>query len=162
LVKVFAPPGAPVGAVNASTLTATTANGTFTTTVPPAVTATDSSSVISGDLQLLKEQSLDADLDGTPDSAYSSADITVGAIPGKAIRYRITVKNNGSAPATNVKVYDSTPAYTVYTTTGPANTTVGSVTSAPANNATGPLEFNIGTLNPGESAVITFGVVISQ
>jgi uncharacterized repeat protein (TIGR01451 family) len=129
LVKVFAPPGAPVGAINTTTLTATTANGTYGTTVPAVVTASDNSTVISGDLQLLKEQALDADLDGTPDTAYGSGDITTGAVPGKGIRYRITVTNNGSAPATQVKVYDHTPAYTVYTTTVAAATTVGSVTT---------------------------------
>jgi hypothetical protein len=38
---------------------------------------------------------------------------------------------------------------------------VGSVVTVPANGASGPLEFNIGNLNPGQSAVITFGVVIN-
>lgn len=70
--------------------------------------------------------------------------------------------NKGTSPATSVKVFDTTPAYTVYTTTGPATTTVGSVTTTPANGAAGALEFDIGTLNPGQSAVITFGVVIAQ
>ena len=162
LVKVFAPPGAAVGTINVTTITLTTANGTYTTTVPGVSTATDNATVIAGDVILLKEQALDADLNGTPDTAYSTADITTGAMPGKSIRYRITVTNNGSAPATSVKVYDTTPAYTVYTTTVPAATTVGSVTTTPANAAAGALEFNIGTLNPGQSAVVTFGVIINQ
>ena len=162
LVKVFAPPGVAVGTINVTTITATTANGTYTTTVPTVATATDNSTVISGDLTLLKEQALDADLNGTPDTAYATTDITTGALPGKSIRYRITVTNKGIAPATSVKVYDTTPAYTVYTTTGPAATTVGSVTTTPANSAAGALEFNLGTLNPGQSAVVTFGVIISQ
>jgi uncharacterized repeat protein (TIGR01451 family) len=161
LVQVFAPPGAPLGAINTTTLTATTANGTYTTTVPTAVSVLDNTTVVSPDVQLLKEQALDANLDGAPDTAYNSADITAGAIPGRAIRYRITVSNNGTTPATNVKVFDTTPAFTVYTTTGPAATTVGSVTTTPANGAAGALEFNIGTLNPGQSAVVTFGVIIT-
>ena len=162
LVKVAAPPGAPLGAMDAMTLTATTANGTYTTTIPPAVSATDNSTVISGDLQLTKEQALDANLDGTPDTAYSQAEISTGAFPGKSIRYRITVRNNGTAAATSVKIFDTTPAYTLYTTTGPAATTVGTVSTAPANNTAGTLEFDIGTLNPGQSAVVTFGVLIQQ
>ena len=101
-------------------------------------------------------------MNGTADTAYSTADITTGATPGKSIRYRITVTNNGTTPATAVKVYDTTPAYTVYTATGPAATTVGSVTTTPADGAAGALEFNIGTLNPGQSAVVTFGVIINQ
>ena len=162
LVKVYSPSGTPVGTINATTITATTANGTYTTTVPATVTTADNSTVISGDLQLTKEQALDANLDGSPDTAYSIADITSGALPGKAIRYRITVKNNGSTPATSVKVYDTTPAYTVYTSTNPAATTVGSVTTVPGNGSAGPLQFDIGTLNPGQSAVVTFGVIIQQ
>ena len=161
LVQVFSPPGAPLGAVDSTTLTATTANGTFITTVPPAVSVTDSSAVISGDVRLVKEQALDANLDGLPDSAYGTTDITTGALPGRSIRYRITVTNIGSVAATVVKVFDTTPAYTTYTSTGPAATTRGSVTTAPANGASGALEFNIGALNPGESAIITFGVIIT-
>ena len=162
LVQVAAPPGAPLGANNVSTLSATTANGSYSTTAPAVVSATDTTTVISGDLRLVKEQALDAGNDGTPDTAYATADITSGALPGRAIRYRITVTNNGTAPATTVRVFDTTPVWTRYTTTGPAATTVGTVTAAPANNTAGTLEFTIGTLNPGESAVITFGVLIQQ
>ena len=162
LVKVYSPPGTPVGTIDATTITATTVNGTYTTTIPTVVSLSDNSTVISGDLQLTKEQALDANLDGNPDTAYSVADISTGALPGKAIRYRITIKNNGSTPATSVKVYDTTPAYTLYTSTNPAATTVGSVTTVPANGAAGSLQFDIGTLNPGQTAVVTFGVIISQ
>ena len=162
LVKISAPPGAPLGAVNATTFTATTANGSYTSTGPTAVSAADNTTVISGDLRLTKEQALDSNLDGAPDGAYSAAEISTGAFPGKSVRYRITVVNNGTAPATSVKVFDTTPAYTLYTSTGPAATTVGSVTTVPANNTVGSLEFNLGTLNPGQSAVITFGVTIQQ
>jgi uncharacterized repeat protein (TIGR01451 family) len=161
LVKVFAPPGAALGTIDALTITATTVNGTYTTPVPAPAVAIDTTTVISGDVTLVKEQALDADLNGLPEGTYSTAQITTGAIPGRSIRYRITVTNVGTAPATNLRVFDTTPAYTVYTSTGPAATTVGTVVTTPANNATGPLEFNIGTLNPSQSAVITFGVIIT-
>jgi len=98
-----------------------------------------------------------------PWSEYRALRWSIGDLnAGKSIRYRITVTNRGVAPSTSVKIFDTTPAYTVYTTTGPAATTVGSVTTAPANGATGALEFNIGTLNPGESAVVTSGVLINN
>ena len=160
LVRVFAPPGAAINTVDAATLSATTVNGTYTSTPPPVTSAVDTTTVVAGDVTLLKEQALDADVDGTPDGAYGAAQITTGALPGRAIRYRITVTNVGTAPATTVRVFDTTPAFTTYTTTGPAATTVGSVVTAPANGASGALEFNIGTLNPGQSAVVTFGVII--
>jgi trimeric autotransporter adhesin len=162
LVKVFAPPGVALGTIDALSLTATTVNGTYSTAVAPPTTVTDTTTVISGDVTMIKEQALDSNLDGSPDVAYGTAQITTGALPGRAIRYRITVTNVGTAPATTVRVFDTTPAYTTYTSTSPAATTVGSVVTAPANGATGPLEFDLGTLNPGQSAVITFGVIITQ
>ena len=161
LVKVFAPPGVALGTIDALGISATTVNGTYTSAAPSASAVTDTTTVISGDVTMVKEQALDANLDGVPDGAYSIAQITAGALPGRSIRYRITVTNVGTAPATSLRVYDTTPAYTTYTSTGPASTTVGSVFLVPANGATGPLEFDIGTLNPGQSAIITFGVIIT-
>jgi len=161
LVKVFAPPGVALGTIDALGISATTVNGTHTSAAPPPTTVTDTTTVISGDVTMVKEQALDANLDGLPDGAYTIAQITTGALPGRSIRYRITVTNVGTAPATALRVFDTTPAYTTYTSTGPASTTVGSLFAAPANGASGPLEFDIGTLNPGQSAVITFGVIIT-
>ena len=165
LVKVTSPAGAPAGATDTITVTATTTNGSYGSTVPPVATATDSAVIVASDLQILKEQALDANLDGTPDTAYSVTDITTGALPGKAILYRITVRNNGSSAVDNVKVFDSTPAFTTYTNLNPAGVVGGSapgVTTVPANGSTGSFQFNVGTLNPGDQATITFGVKIDQ
>ena len=158
-VKVFAPVGAAAGTVDSTTLRATTTGGVGT--VPPVVSVSDTTTVISGDIVLLKEQALDANCDGTADTAYSTANLTIGAAPGACLRYRITVRNNGSTPATAVVVSDSTPAFTTYSATVPAATTIGTVSSAPANGTAGTFQFNIGTLNPGQSAVISFGVKIN-
>jgi uncharacterized repeat protein (TIGR01451 family) len=165
LVKVSAPPGAPAGASDTVTLTATTTNGSYTATVPAVATATDSAAIVASDLQILKEQALDANLDGNPDTAYSVADLTTGALPGRCIRYRITVRNNGAAAVDSVKVFDSTPAFTTYFATNPASVVGGSapsVVTVPSNGSTGSLQWNVGTLNPGEQAIITFGVKIDQ
>lgn len=165
LVKVTAPGNAAVGAIDAVTFSATTTNGTYTTTVPAVASATDSASVVASDILITKEQALDANNDGTPDTAYAIADITSGALPGKCIRYRITVRNTGNAPATSVRVSDTTPAYTTYFSTSPAAVTGGTspaVLSGPLNGAAGAFVFDVGTLNPGEQAVITFGVKIDQ
>lgn len=161
LVQVFAPPGAALGTVDTATLSATTVNGTYASPAPPVTSVTDITTVIAGDVTLVKEQALDANLDGVADGPFSTAQITTGALPGVAIRYRITVRNVGTAQATGVRVFDTTPAFTTYTTTGQAATTVGSVVTTPANGASGNLEFNVGNLNPAQSAVITFGVIIS-
>lgn len=165
--KVFAPPGAPNLAIDTTTVTATTTNGTgaggYVTTAPAAVSATDSTSVITGDLTLVKEQVLDADCDGT-ETLYSQAQITTGAVPGSCIKYRIVVTNTGAAQATNVVVYDSTPAYTTYSETPAAAVTGGTVnnTTAPVDGATGSFTFDVGTLPAGASATITFAVKIND
>ena len=153
----------------------TTTNGTYTTVVPSVVSATDTTTVISGDLTVDKAQALDAAGDGTPDTAYSTDVITTGAVPGACVRYRITVTNTGTAPALNVTVSDTTPAFTVYdngdgstSDTGVASyTTDGGATftalaAPPADGSGGSLTVNVGTLNPGQTAVLYFGVKIAQ
>ena len=164
LVKVTAGAGVGIGVVDNTTLTATTA-GTINSVVAPAtVTATDATTVIAGNLVLIKEQALDAACDGTADTAFTTASITVGAVPGACIRYRITATNNGSLNVTSLVVSDNTPASTTYTTTGPAATTAGTLTPATlalTNGSTGTISANVGTLTPSASAVLTFGVKIN-
>lgn len=168
-VKVNAPAGAVAGTQDNTLLTVTATGGTGA----PTATTTDTSTVVAGRLDLLKEQALDANNDGAPDTAYSNANITTGAIPGAGLRYRITVTNSGQSDATNVLVTDPTPTYTKYSTgdgttsaTGAAvytlnGTTFFAATSAPTNGNAGTLSWNIGTLTPGQSATIYFGVKIN-
>lgn len=157
--KVIAPSGVAAGVVNTTTMTATTANGTYSTTVPAAAPATDSTTVIAGNVTLVKTQGLDATCSGTPAGGYSTATLTAGAVPGACIDYQITVQNVGSASATGVTVSDATPAYTILSTL-PA-TTAGVITPpTPAVGAAGTITATIGTLAPSQSAVVTFGVKI--
>ncbi len=158
LEVVYAPSGAAPGSINATTVTVTTSNGTYTTTVPAVATATDSTSVIAGNVTIVKQQALDAACT-SPAMTYSAANLATGAIPGACIGYQITVTNIGSANATSVVVSDSTPAYTTYQ--GGAATTVGTVT-APTVGSTGLVTATIGTLIPGAAAVVTFEVKIGQ
>jgi uncharacterized repeat protein (TIGR01451 family) len=159
-VKVFAPVGASPGTADSTTLATATTGGVGT--LPPAVSVANVTTVISGDIILLKEQALDANLDGVADAAFSTANITTGASPGKGIRYRITVTNNGSTPAVSVVMSDSIPSFTSYDTTVPMATPVGAIANTPASGSRGTFQVNIGTLNPGQSAVVTFGVKIDQ
>lgn len=158
--KVIAPSGVAVGVVNTTTMTVTAANGTtYTSTAPAATVATDSTTVIAGNVTLVKTQGLDAICTGTPSGGYSTTTITTGAVPGACVDYKITVQNVGAANATGVTVSDATPAYTVLSTL-PA-TSNGTVTG-PAVGAVGSVTATIGTLTPGQSAVVTFGVKIQQ
>lgn len=157
--KVMAPSGAASGVVDTTTLTLTTTNGSYTSAVPAVVGTTDTTTVVAGNLTLVKTQGLDAACSGTPAAGYSSAPISAGAVPGACIDYQITVQNVGSTNATGVTVSDATPAFTLMDAKPTPATTVGTVT-APAAGTTGTVSATIGTLTPGQSAVVTFGVQI--
>lgn len=157
-VKVFAPGGAAPGAQDTATLTAT-ASGTISgASAPPPAAATDGTTVIAGQVRLEKSQALDADCDGVPDTAYGTVD--VAAPPGACVRYRIVASNDGVANVTAVTVSDATPANTTYSATVPAATTAGTVT-APGDGSSGTIQAAVGTLTPGQSAEVTFGVRIN-
>ncbi len=158
-VRVFSPAGAPLGATNLTTLTATTTNGTYVSAPPALVNATDLTTVLNGQLQLVKRQALDADCDGLPDGPYSLVNITAGAIPDACICYELVVTNVGTASVTAVVVDDATPANTTYWDAAPASSTQGFVTAPPGNTA-GTISAAVGILAPGASATILFGVHI--
>ena len=156
--KVIAPSGAVPGAVNATTITVNTANGSYITTVPAAAVATDSTTVIAGNLTLTKAQSLNPSCAAaTGSTVYTSANLS--AKPGECVLYQIIVTNVGSADATSVVVSDVTPTYTKLKNL--AATSVGTITG-PAVTATGAITATIGTLTSSQSAVVTFGVQIDQ
>jgi trimeric autotransporter adhesin len=162
-VKIIAPASAALGAVNTSSLTVTPSGTINGVVAPAAFSVSDTTTVIAGQVRLVKEQALDANCDGTPETAYTQSNITTGAIPGACIRYRITATNDGTAAVSGLIVSDSTPAATVYSTgggTAPAATTVGTITS-PANGTSGTVQATVGNLAPLQSAVVTFGVRIS-
>jgi len=181
-VKVVAPAGAAAGTVNTTTVIATTSGGVGP--VPPIANATDTTTVNSSQLQLIKEQAIDATCDGLPDGAYSSASIA-SALPGVCIRYRITATNVGTTDVTTVNVNDATPPNTVYDdgsrnaaggtcnpgavdaaaaalVTGGVPPPPPSVT-APACNSAGSISISppLGTLTPMQALVLTFGVMIN-
>jgi uncharacterized repeat protein (TIGR01451 family) len=149
-VKVLAPAGAATGAIDTTTPRAGY-NATF-------ATAQDQTTVIAGELRLLKEQTLDAGCTGVA-GTFGQANITVGAVPGACVIYRITATNAGTSNITSVVVSDATPAFTVYRNSPAASTTVGTIT-APANGTAGTIQATVGTLTPGQNAVIIFAVKI--
>ncbi|HAL39635.1 MAG TPA: hypothetical protein DCP03_16630 [Polaromonas sp.] len=158
--KVIAPSGAAPGAVNTSTITVTTANGSYTTTVPAAAVATDSTTVIAGNLTLVKAQALDTVCAGpTGSPVYTTA--ILSAKPGQCVLYQITVTNVGSADATTIVVSDGTPSYTKLSSA--PTTSAGSMAAGvPVVGATGSFSANVGTLSASQSAVVVFGVKIDQ
>lgn len=164
-VKVFAPLQANALTVNLTTITATVSGGAINgVAVPSAVSNQDTTTVVKGDVVLLKEQALDANSDGNADGAFTT--LTIQAKPGESVVYRITVTNSGNTDADAIQVFDSTPANTTYNRVGDSIASVNGVNSVaavptePADNATGSFVFNVGDLTPNASAVIRFGVTI--
>jgi uncharacterized repeat protein (TIGR01451 family) len=156
-VKVYAP-GSSTGAVNNTTLTATTSGTLNSVVAPTPVVIQDVTTVIVGQVNLSKTQALDIACDGVADGAYEA--VNQSATPGTCVRYRIVASNIGIANATSVVVSDATPANTIYHGQIPASTTIG-VISAPADGSSGTVQASVGTLAPGQEAVINFGVRIN-
>ncbi len=173
-VKVYAPSGASAGIVDVCTLTATTTQGTYSTAAPAPAIVKDTSTVIAGDVRIIKEQALDADGNGTPEGAYQQTNITTGAVPGSCVRYRITATNTGTTTNSNIVITDSTPAYTTYHAgDGTVSATgVGAITfdggssftaiTVPSAGSVGTVSATILSLAPGQTAVIYFEVKINQ
>jgi len=171
LTRVFAPSQASPGAVNTTTLTAT-ATGVIPNTTAPSDTATDTTTVVAGQLRLVKEQALDANNDGTPEGAFSTTNIS--AAPGQSILYRITVTNIGTQPVSSIIITDATPGFTTYsvpnaasaaTLTDPAGAATPAA-QAPGNGATGAFRFEFAQtapqqLLPGQSLIASFGVRVN-
>ena len=86
------------------------------------------------------------------------------ALPGANLTY-ITYTNNTTSPFSNLKINDSTPAYTTFVSAScgsplPNNLTACSITS-PAVGATGAIQWTFtGTLAPSQSSTVTFIVKI--
>jgi uncharacterized repeat protein (TIGR01451 family) len=177
LHRVIAPSGAAPASVYTATITVTTANGSYTIPAPAPAVATDSTTVIAGNLTLVKEQALDANCDGTPEFVAPITSWTQGnlsAKPDECVLYRVTVTNVGAADATNVVVSDTTPTFTTISripavVSGHADSRI--VPPVLAVGATGPIKAHMGatatdaqggTLGAGQSAVITFGVRIAK
>lgn len=159
-VQVFSPAGAPLGQLNTTTLTATTSNLGYVGPAPAVVQATDATTIINGQLTITKTQALDGDCNGVEDAPFTALNLTAGAVPNACIRYEITVTNIGTTAVTGVVVNDATPANTVASNAASASTTVGSIV-VPADGTAGTVTATIGTLGPGQSAVIHFNVRIN-
>ncbi len=159
-VQVFAPAGSPLGTINTTTITATTANVGYVDPVPPPAQAQDATTVINSQVTIVKRQALDAACDGTEDAAFTTLNLTTGAVPNACIRYEIVVTNTGTTPISGLVVNDATPANTVSSNAASASTSQGSIL-VPADGTSGPVTATLGALAPGASATVRFNVRIN-
>ncbi|MDB5743497.1 MAG: conserved repeat domain protein [Polaromonas sp.] len=162
LVKVFAPGGAAAGAADVATVTATFAANCG------APSATDTSTVITGQIRLVKTQGLNAACNTTV-PALSAAPIGA-AKPGDCIVYRVVATNEGAAPVSNLAINDAIPAYTSLSATQPAvrceSTGITTAFTTAANYASTAVAVSCGSaansVIPGGSATMTFSVKINN
>ena len=160
LVRVTAPPGATTS--NTTTVTATPSTTINGVAAPAAAQATDTTSIVSGNLTLLKEQALDAACDGTADAPGFGVG-GISAAPNQCMLYRITATNSGVVDITTLVISDATPANTtmgIATSLTPAAS--GNVTE-PALGAAGTVSVDVGAvgpLAPASSIIVEFGVRI--
>jgi uncharacterized repeat protein (TIGR01451 family) len=115
---------------------------------------------------VLQQQRTDLTIVGTSDGLrlVKSVDKST-ANSGDVITYTLTYTNLGAAAVNTVKVRDSTPAWTVFSSaacgTQPTGITACAVTAQPAAGAAGSIEFTLtGALASGASGVVTFAVKV--
>jgi uncharacterized repeat protein (TIGR01451 family) len=87
------------------------------------------------------------------------------ALPGQVLIYTITYTNHSNGPLTTIKIYDSTPAYTVFNAAACGTLATGltgcTTTAVPVVGATGNIEWTLaGGLLPGATGTVTFQVTI--
>jgi uncharacterized repeat protein (TIGR01451 family) len=162
LIKVQAPTNATAGTPSAVVLT-----------IKPTVVGgqsvadlvnTDLTTVTSGQVRLVKEQSL-ANCSTGVAGAYTQN--TVSAKPGECVKYRITATNEGNADVTNVVISDATPAYTtlkVIASASPVatNATLSTSTAALVDGSTGTIAAEKTPLVPNTSAVLEFVIKVNN
>lgn len=165
LVKVFAPGGATAGTVSTATVAVDFLSGPCASIDP---SATDTTTVITGQIRLVKTQALDINCDGT-EVPVSAAPLT--AKPAECIVYRVVATNEGAAPVSNLTIFDAVPAWT--TLTGAAQPTVqcestgvSPVFTTASNYVQNPSDVSCGSasnvVQPGGTATLTFSVKIQN
>lgn len=161
LVQVFAPAGAAFGQGNQTTVTLETLVGE---TNAANNAAQDTTTVVTGDVQVRKFQALDTNCDGTfeIDLTQATIDSTL-AVPGSCVTYEIVVNNSGGTTASNLVVSDTTPPLTTFNNcAGACAATPAGIATTPAVGMSGAVSFNVGTLAAGASQTLRFSVRIDS
>ena len=160
LVKVTAVSGAALNLINTTTLTATTTGLVNTVAAPAVVSATDTTTVISGNVVLDKTQALDAACSGT---LLTFGKANISALPNACIVYRITALNSGTANVVGLAISDATPANTTFQSSI-ASIPASYVVTAPAAGLAGTVSATAGpaaVLIPSATVTVQFTVRVN-
>ena len=154
-VRVFAPGSAPAGIDNTTTLSASYNNGASSLTVD------DVTTINPFNVDIVKEQALDANCDGTPDNAYTLNPFQVP--PGQCIIYKLSTQNNSAEPVFNTEIVDATPGFTSYSNAQPVPRCVPAVctiATEPASGGSGVIQVSAGNLSAGNIVEFYFSVQV--
>ncbi|PWQ99958.1 DUF11 domain-containing protein [Leucothrix pacifica] len=105
---VTSPSNAPLGSVDASTITVADAADPLN---PEITSAQDQTTVILGQVRLDKTAAIDVDCDGDPETGFLATQ-TQQVEPGQCVTWRLTATNEGSATVQNVVISDAAPEFT--------------------------------------------------
>ncbi|CAB1220242.1 NEW3 domain-containing protein [Acinetobacter bouvetii] len=163
LIKVQAPATATAGTPSAVILTIkpTVVGGKSVTDL----VNTDLTTVTTGQVRLVKEQSLANCSTGAVIGSYTQNN--VDAKPGACVKYKITATNEGNANVTNVVISDATPAYTtlkVIASASPVatNATLSTLTAALTDGSTGTIAAEKTPLAANTSASLEFVIKVNN
>lgn len=142
-----APAGAPAGALETATLTASFAYTGATPALSGSESLADVTTIaLANGLVLVKSVDL------------------ASARPGDYLVYTITFVNPGGQPLSNIVINDATPAWTVFdsaTCASPGFGITGCSLTQPAAGATGPVSWALtGTLAPGGAGTVSYRVKV--
>lgn len=158
LVTVFAPSNAPAGTVDTYTLTASNANVSDT--------GTDTTEVVIGQVRLDKQAAIDTDCDCAGGTWPAIDDVGFAAVqsnqvaPGECVVWQLTATNEGATSANEVVITDEQTEFTSNLVANEA--VIASGGTAPADTSGLPVvEWEIGTLVPGDSATAQFCVEVN-
>jgi uncharacterized repeat protein (TIGR01451 family) len=150
IMKVTIPQGAPFNATDNTAITTSFAY----TNANPALSA----SYILNDLTTV----------GTGTNAGLRLEKTVDkatALPGANLTYTVTFTNDSTSPISNLKINDSTPAYTTFVSAACGsplpNSLTGCAITSPSVGQTGAIQWTFtGTLGPSQTGTVSFVVKI--
>lgn len=109
---VFAPANAAPAQVDTLTISAVNVDA-----AGPSVSVTDQTTVINGQVRLIKTVALDSDCDGDADTVGSFAQVQSDSVaPGECAIWRVTAENQGAADAQNVTIADAITSFSTYET----------------------------------------------
>ena len=160
IVVVQAPGAASAGQTNVNTFTLAPA-AAFAATDVVNLTATDTTVIVVGQVQLVKDQALD----NTCTAALSNATTFVqtqipAAAPGVCIVYRVTATNIGTQSVNTVVINDTSPPNTTLHAAA-VGTGCTAANGAISTNTTVSCTAAPGTVNAGSSIVLFFRVKIN-